>query len=120
MTLSTETMIEELKSEHFRNFFPRYNASFGTPESYPGSPFDLYPIAVKNKQEGIQLPDYYVVCGSKEFIRERVEKDAQILKDLDYPVKYILAEGYDHNYEMWRKYLDLAVSEWLPIKKEIL
>ena len=120
MTLSTQTMIDELNGDHFKNFFPRYNASFGPAESFAGSKFDLYPIAKKHKEDGDLLSDFIIACGSKEFIRYRVEKDAEILKELDYPVKYVLAEGYDHDFAMWRDYLDIAVNEWLPLKREIL
>lgn len=120
MTLSTQIMVDELGGDHFPKFFPRYIASFGTPETFPGSKHDLYPIAKRHKEEGVELPKFYIACGSKEFIRFRVEEDVRILKELEYPVEYIVAEGYDHDFEMWRTYLDIAVNEWLPLKRRIL
>ena len=120
MTLATDTMVAELNGDHFRNFFYRYNASFGDGDAFPGSPFDLYPIAVRHKESGCALPQFHIACGSKEFIRSRVEDDARILRELGYPVTYHLAEGYDHDFAMWRRYLDEAVNEWLPLQRRVL
>lgn len=120
MTLSTKTMQAELDGDHFRSFFPRYNATFGEGKDFPGSPFDLYPAAKKHKDDGDELTNIVIACGSKEFIRERVEEDARILKELEYPVTYVLEEGYDHDYDMWDMELKRVCDEWLPLKDAIL
>lgn len=120
MTLATDTMVAELNGDHFREFFPRYNASFGAGDSFPGSPFDLYPIAVRHRENGDALSEFHIACGSEEFIRSRVEDDVRILRELGYPVTYECAEGYDHDFAMWRRYLDVAVNEWLPLKRRVL
>lgn len=117
MTLSTETLKSELGSEHFVKNFNLYNTTFGDPDKLEGSRFDLYSAAKRNLEEGKKLPDFIICCGDKEFIRERVERDAAIMKDLGYPVKYVLAEGYDHNFDMWEHYLQVMLDEWLPLKR---
>lgn len=120
MTLSTKTMVDELNGSHFIKHFPRYNSSFGNGDAFPGSAFDLYPVARQNKERGIELPDFYLACGSKEFIRCRVEEDVRILRELAYPVQYTLAEDYDHDFVMWDKYLQIAIEQWLPLKNQII
>lgn len=120
MTLSTQTLMDELENDHFINFLPRYNAAFGKAENIPNSRFDLYSIAQKHKANGTILSDIYIACGSKEFIRYRVEEDVTLLKKLGYPVKYTLAEGFDHDFNMWDLYLKIALDEWLPLKNQII
>lgn len=117
MTLSTKTLMDELDGDHFRNFFPLYNTSFGDAASIPGSPVDLYPAAVRNVETGNTCP-ITIVCGSKEFIRARVEQDVAILKEIGYPVTYICEEGGDHDFELWDKYIRLSMTELLPIHEK--
>ena len=120
MTLCTQTLVDELNGDHFRNFMPRYNASFGEGGAFPGSPMDLYPIAKRYKEEGRELCDFFILCGEKEFIRDRVEGDVRVLKELGYNVQYFCPEGYDHNFDNWDKFLGVALDEWLPLKREIV
>ena len=120
MTLCTQTLVDELNGDHFRNFMPRYNASFGEGSAFPGSPMDLYPIAKRYKEEGRELCDFFILCGEKEFIRDRVEGDVRVLKELGYNVQYFCPEGYDHNFDNWDKFLGVALDEWLPLKREIV
>ena len=117
MTLAPDTMKAELDGDHFRNNFFLYNSTFGRSEDFAGSRFDLLPVAKKNLEAGVKLPEFIICCGDKEFIRERVEDDARIMKELGYPVKYVLAKGYDHNFDMWDHYLRIALDEWLPLKR---
>jgi len=114
MTLDNETMKEELRGDHFRNFMPIYNTSFGEADAYDGSVHDLYRIAKEKKESGQPLCKFYVICGTKEFIRERVEKDVARLQELQYDVEYIRAEGYDHNFDLWEDYMKIAFRDLLP------
>ena len=116
MTLDTQTLVDELTGDHFPVRMPLYNASFGSAEDLPGSSKDLYAWAKYYKKAGVLLPKYYLICGSKEFIRRRIEKDYERLKELEYPAEYILAEGYDHDFTMWDHYLKYTVEELLPLK----
>ena len=119
-TLSTETMVQELEGPHFRNHFYRFNATFGEGADFPGSKNDLYPIVKKHIEENRELTDLTILCGDKEFIRGRVEDDVRILKELNYPVKYVLAKGYDHDFDTWDHFIRIALDEWLPLKRQIL
>ncbi|MBQ6451479.1 MAG: hypothetical protein IJJ29_06115 [Solobacterium sp.] len=118
MTLDTQTLVDELNGDHFPVRMPLYNASFGKAEDLPGSSKDLYACAKYFKKKGVPLPKYYLICGSEEFIRYRVERDVQRLQELNYDVDYILAEGYDHNHDMWDYYLKYTVDELLPLKNK--
>ncbi len=117
MTLSTETLKEELGGDYFKNHFYLYTTTFGDADKVDGSNFDLREIARRNLREEKQIPDFYLACGSEEFIIERVERDVSILKELGYPVWYECADGYDHNFEMWDAYLRKALYEWLPLRR---
>lgn len=117
MTLVTDTLKQELRGEHFKNFFPIYNASFGDPDQLDHSRFDIYTAARQHKEQGDTLCKFYVCCGSEEFIRPRVEGDVSQLQQLGYDVTYICAEGYNHDFRMWNDYIELALNELLPLKR---
>jgi putative tributyrin esterase len=117
MTLSTETLKEELNGEHFKKNFPLYNYSFGEATSIDDSPYNIEAAAKKFLQVGAEVCTFHVICGSDEFIRYRVEKDVKILKELGYPVNYICPEGYTHDFVLWDKFIKLALDELLPLKR---
>ncbi len=117
MTLSTETLMEELNGTHFKNNFPLYNSSFGEADTIKASHYNIEAVAKKNIEDGIDVCNFHIICGSDEFIRYRVEKDVQILKELGYPVNYICPEGYTHDFVLWDKYIKLALDELLPLKR---
>jgi putative tributyrin esterase len=117
MTLDAETLKNELNSEHFSKFFPLYGATFGKAEEVAGSRFDLKAVALKNREKGLPECKLTLVCGSKEFIRDRMENDARILKELGLPIDYIVAEGYDHDFVMWNDYIEIALDKILPLKR---
>lgn len=117
-TLNTETLQAELDGDHFRTSFPLYNAAFGSSADLPGSRHDIYTIAQKHLEEGHSLTDFYLIAGSEEgFIRDRIEADADTLKKLGYPVTYICAEGYRHDFDMWNDYLAIAMDSLLPLRR---
>ena len=117
MTLSTETLVEELKGDHFKNNFPIYNSSFGEADSINASPYNIETIARKNIEKGVNVCDFHIICGSDEFIRYRVEKDVKKLVEFGYSVNYICPEGYTHDFVLWDKYIKLALDELLPLKR---
>lgn len=111
MTLNNETMKKELRSDHFNNNFPLYVSTFGKPEDFDNSRFDIYHKLKSDLEKGVQLPEFRIACGSKEFIRERVEDDYRIMMDLGANVTYDLCEGYDHDFEFWDMYIAKALKE---------
>jgi len=117
MTLSTETLVDELKGEHFRKHFPLYNAAFGDGDDIPDSKYDIRKAAKETLKRGQKPTDFYIVCGSEEFIRSRVERDVEELQALGYPVQYISADGYDHDFELWDAYIKKSLEELLPLKR---
>lgn len=117
MTLATETLKKELDGDHFRNNFPLFNASFGSSNEIEGSSFDIETIARKKLEEGSELCAFHIICGSDEFIRERVEKDVIRLKELGYPVNYICPEGYTHDFILWDQYIKYALDKLLPLNR---
>ena len=117
LTLDTKTLQDELRGDHFKNFLPVYNGTFGDADKIPGSRHDLYSIAKKFVDDGAELAKFYIVCGSDEFIRERVERDAALLTELGYDTEYIVAEGYKHDFNLWEDYIRTALNELLPLKR---
>ena len=44
----------------------------------------------------------------------------EILGQLGYNVKYICAEGYDHDFRMWNDYIEIALDKLLPLKRRAI
>ena len=120
MTLDTAKLQEEMTSRHFLENFKLYTTTFPKPEDIPDSRFNVYAAAKRHKEQGDALCDFTFACGSKEFIRWRVEKDVEILGQLGYNVKYICAEGYDHDFRMWNDYIEIALDKLLPLKRRAI
>ncbi len=117
MTLDAETLKRELESDHFQNGFPLYGMTFGAAKDVVGSEFDLAQVARTNRENGLPDCRFILACGSEEFIRARMENDARILKEMDFDVEYICAEGYDHDFRMWNDYIELGLDRLLPLKR---
>ena len=118
-TLNTQTLQDELDGEHFRTSFPLHNATFGASSELQDSRHDIYTIAKHHLEAGHTLTDFYLIAGSEEgFIRKRIEADAATLKELGYPVTYLCAEGYRHDFDMWNDYLAVAMDTLLPLHRK--
>jgi len=117
LTPHTMTLKDELNSGLFKDF-PLYLSTFGPADTLEGSRHDLAVFAKRNLEHGKKIPEYHIICGSKEFIRERVERDVRTLQEIGYHINYICAEGYDHNFDLWDEYLRITMEELLPLKRK--
>jgi len=120
MTPDPDTLAEELRGDHFRSNFYLYNATFGDPDTIKGSRFDLNAAARKHLEAGHKMPELILACGSKEFIRARVENDVAKLRDLGLDITYLCAQGYDHDFHMWDRYIRLGLDRYLPLKRRVI
>jgi putative tributyrin esterase len=118
LTVNTQTIIEELDSDHFDNF-KLYYSTFGKGSEFEGSRHDILSIAKRNLEQGIEVPKFYIIAGSDEpdFIFNRVKADAITMKEIGYDITYIEEKGYKHDFELWDKYLKIALDELLPLKR---
>lgn len=118
LTVNTQTLIDELNSDHFKNNFKLYNSTFGAAEELESSRHNMYAVAKRNIESGAELPKFYFIAGSEEgFIKDRCKADADTMTALGYDVTYICAEGYKHDFVMWDKYLQTVFDELLPLKR---
>jgi putative tributyrin esterase len=121
LTVNTETLKNELNSDHFRNNFWLYNATFGEADDVEGSHHDMLSVAKKNLENGVEVPKFVFIAGSEEgFIGDRVKADADTMTKLGYDVTYICADGHKHDFVLWNKYIEIALDELLPLKREPL
>lgn len=120
MTMDTQGLMDELDGDHFREGFPLFNHTFGESKDVPGSRVDLAGRVEENRAAGLPECEYLLVCGSKEFIRWRMEKDVAVMRQLNMNVQYICAETYDHDFKLWDRYLQLALDKLLPLKRQAI
>ena len=117
LTVNTEQFAKELDSQ-FTGRFPLVGATFGKGSELPGSKHDMRKFALENIEKGVDLPKFYLVCGSEEGnIGKRVENDAKTLKDMGYDVEFTCYEGYNHFYPLWDMYFEKMMNEILPLKR---
>ncbi|MBQ2085791.1 MAG: hypothetical protein IIU19_05340 [Oscillospiraceae bacterium] len=120
LTVNTEQFAKELSSQ-FTGRFPLVGATFGRGEDLPGSKHDMRKFALENIEKGVELPKFYLVCGSEEGnIGKRVEADAKTLKEMGYDVDFTCYEGYNHFYPLWDMYFEKMMNEILPLKREAI
>jgi len=120
LTVNTEQFQSELDGR-FTSRFPLVNSTFGTGAELPGSKHDMRKFALENIEKGVELPKFYLICGSEEGnIGKRVENDAKTLKEMGYDVDFTCYEGYDHYYPLWDMYFEKMMGEILPLKREPL
>lgn len=114
LTLDMDDLKKNLRSLRFK----LYSSSFEDPDTIDGTEHDMYYIAKRNMEKGITMPKFFLCAGSEEGqIGIRVRNDAALLKQLGYDVYYEEAIGYKHDFVMWDKYINIALSEWLPLKR---
>ncbi len=118
MTMNRETLQAELVSDHFKNWFPLYCATFGSPEAIPASRFDLKAIAQRHLDAGVKLPKLYVLAGGDEpdFIFNRIQADADTLKAMGMDVDYRCYPGYKHDFAFWDYVIRHAFETLLPLR----
>ena len=120
LTVNTEQFASELSGQ-FTGRFPLVGATFGRGEDLPGSKHDMRKFALENIEKGVELPKFYLVCGSEEGnIGKRVEADAKTLKEMGYDVDFTCYEGYNHFCPLWDMYFEKMMNEILPLKREAI
>ena len=117
MTFRADTLRGELDGPVFRDMFPLYNHSFGLAEGIPGSRSDLKSELLRHREAGDPECRFLLICGSREFIRERVENDVKTMRALDMDVCYLCAEGYDHDFRLWNRAMELSLDRLLPLTR---
>lgn len=120
MTMCAQTLMQELTGDHFPKVFPLYNTTFGEAEAIPGSPADLAFQVNKHRENGDPECRFLLVCGSREFIRDRVAQDAAVMQEMNMDVTYLCAEEYDHDFQLWDRYLQLGLDCLLPLKRRAI
>lgn len=117
MTLCPETLQAELEGDHFSTVMPLFNHTFGPGAEVIGSAADLRAELLRHRAAGDPECRFFLVCGSEEFIRRRVEGDVRAMRELDMDVTYLCAQGYHHDFKLWNHYLQLALDRLLPLKR---
>ena len=121
LTLDTRKFQTELDGDHFRKQFKLVGATFGESADLPGSPYDMYAVAKAQLEKGVQLPKFHLMAGENEgFIRERVEGDARILKELGIDADLTIAPGHGHNFDYWDEAFVYVLDQLLPLKRQAI
>lgn len=117
MTFRVDTLRSELDGEHFKKVMPLFNHSFGPGAEIDGTSADLRAQLLRHRTVGDPECEFILVCGSEEFIRQRMEGDVAVMQTLEMNVTYISALGYAHDFKLWDHYLQLALDRLLPLKR---
>jgi S-formylglutathione hydrolase FrmB len=62
-------------------------------------------LAKKLKEEGGQLPELYMACGTEDFLIQPNKEFKAFLDENKIPVTFVTGPGI-HDFNFWRKYLE--------------
>ena len=110
----TEYFFEQMKNIPMK----RLHSAFGDLSKFRGSEYDIGYYAKKNIEEKVDMPRLFLAVGENDFIRDVVRKDRGMLRNLGYDLYYEEAPGYGHDWDFWDKYFQIALDEWLPLKRK--
>ena len=86
----------------------------------PGSPEDAWAAAKRNKENGVQVPKFYITAGDKDFVLESVRACREYMEGLGYELTYEEVPGYGHEWDFWDLTLRKVIKEWLPIRHSVI
>ncbi len=89
-------------------------------ETIAGSDNDAYFHAHKNVIDQRPLPEFFITCGLNDFALERSQSAADFLAKEGYTVHTEWVEGYSHEWDFWDLTLRKAITEWMPLRREII
>ena len=89
----------------------------GTKEDLIGSDNDLFYLIENLKENGVDIPKIYSVCGKDDFLIPANQNFYNHCKKNNVDIEYYEQEG-DHNWAFWDRYIQ-DVLKWLPIKEEV-
>ncbi len=90
-----------------------FEAVFGDIEKLPGSENDL--IAKLRKLEAVPDTDFYVCCGTEDYLYEDSITFRDTAREKGLRLTYEESAG-EHKWDFWDAYIQ-RVLEWLPIEK---
>lgn len=100
-----------MAARHMRNFGMEAEKIIGNIKTLKGSEIDLSTIFLHLIKSLSHRPELFIACGTEDFLYPDNLKFVNMLKQFNYPVKYIESPG-DHNWDFWNSYLKEAV-DWL-------
>ncbi|KGI00260.1 acetylesterase [Oenococcus oeni] len=86
---------------------------FGDLDKFSGSKNDIFELAKRQSNTGIELPKLYAWVGQQDFLYGANEKAIPRLRKMGYDVSYETNPG-DHEWYYWSKYIE-NILQWLPI-----
>lgn len=81
---------------------------------------ELFKTAKQNAKAGKPLPKIFMTCGGKDFIRVFAAASRDLLKKYGYDVQYEEVPGYAHEWDFWDMALRKALTDWLPIRHDVI
>ena len=91
-----------------RSFFEAIN---GDLSKMKGSDRDCKALVSRLRAEGAEIPEFYVCCGTEDFLLEKNRDYVSFLKDNEVKVTYEEGPGA-HEWDFWDRYIEKIVK-WL-------
>lgn len=98
------------QEDNYANYY-YYSHCFGDLDQLLESDNNPEVLVKKLKQQGKNIPDIYMACGTEDFLIEPNRQFYQFLTDQNVKVTYIEDKG-THNMEFWNKYFAKGFA-WL-------
>ncbi len=83
--------------------------TFGKPDEILGSDVDPKFLAKELIKSNKTLPNYYIACGTEDFLIEQNRDYVKYLNEIEFPHEYVEGKGvHDHNF--WHEYIKKALD----------
>ena len=88
-------------------------------EYYKKEKHCLRTIARRQVEAGVDLPKFYIACGTEDFLYESNQTGRDYFKSLGLDVTYEEGPG-KHEWDFWDTYIRRVINGWLPLKNGIV
>ena len=108
--------------EHLKDFRPNRLENeirnWGGEEALRNPPYNTWDKLVENYKNGIDMPQLYFCCGTKDFLYEDFKVFRQFAKDQGYDdIVFEEEPGLAHEWRFWDMYIEKILDRYIPAPK---
>lgn len=104
---------------HLADFRPSRDvnqiSNWGGLEGYLSSPANTWDRLIENYKNGVDMPQLYFCCGTKDFLYPQFQTFREFAKAQSYDdIVFEEEEGYAHEWRFWDMYIEKILDRYVP------
>lgn len=113
-SLSGALDVAGISQERDGRFHTVMRSAFGPLENISGSEADLFALASRKANSGVELPSLYACCGAADHLVRDSRSFVDHAKKQGLPIVYEEHPGMAHTWDYWDREIQ-SVLDWLPL-----